>query len=119
MTGVASRNEKFADSSWSSPPESPATIVTPLREMPANRARICDEPMAKARAGRIGSSRLYARVAPARRSSRSPTSRITPLIVRKIAAASGLAKSTRNLCSSSDARDADGHVPTARTKSSR
>ena len=34
-----------------------------------------------------------------RRRSISPPARISPLIVKKMAAASGLAKSTRNLCS--------------------
>src|SRR5262249_28249581 len=52
MTGVASMNESRA-SSWSRPLRSPATIVTPDRLMPANRARTCAEPLRPLRAAEV------------------------------------------------------------------
>ena len=97
MIGVASRNAKRAASSWSSPRIRPPTIVMPDRLMPGEqRADLgdADEDRLAVRqrvdaAGRPRTRRRrYAGADRARRRrSRSPTSRITPLIVRKIAAA--------------------------------
>jgi hypothetical protein len=58
-------------------------------------------------------------VASAVAAKRSPTSKMTPLIVRKIAAARGLAKSTRSLCSNKSPAMPTGTVATASTNSSR
>ena len=52
MTGVASRKAKRAASSWVSPRTSPATIVTPLRLIPARSAALWATPTPTASTGR-------------------------------------------------------------------
>ncbi|SHV66095.1 Uncharacterised protein [Mycobacteroides abscessus subsp. abscessus] len=48
ITGVASKNANFAESSWSRPRSNPPTIATPERLMPASSARLCARPMVPA-----------------------------------------------------------------------
>ena len=96
MTGVASKNENVAASSWVRSPRSPAPMVTPLRDIPANSAKTCAEPIEIALlALRLSNFRIWTCL-PRVRISRSMAIKIIPLMVRKIAAASGFAKSTRN-----------------------
>src|SRR5215469_13643743 len=57
ITGVASRNANLAASSRDRPRNMPATIVTPSRLMPANRARIWTDPITRAWPGPITASR--------------------------------------------------------------
>ena len=94
-------------------------MAVPLREIPAKRARICAQPMAREVGALIASSLRCAAWRPWDRRRRSPTSKITPLMVRKIAAARGLANSTRSLCSISTPAMPTGTVPRARMTSSR
>src|SRR5260370_14151819 len=57
ITGVASRKENRAASSWDRPRARPATIVTPERLMPGSRARTCAEPIIVASAKPRAASR--------------------------------------------------------------
>ena len=113
MIGVASRNANRAASSLSSPRKQTRGHADSVAADPGDQGRRLREPERPPPCSSASSSRVprpirvsLGRPPPRsrRRRSRSAAIRITPLTIRKIAAAVGLASATRTGCSSSRPR---------------
>ncbi len=101
-------------------------MVTPDRLIPANRASDWAVPMSAPRSSSRSSWRPGASTPSAgtvategRRRRRSPRNRITPLRMRKAAAAAGLAKTARRGCSNTNPMTPTGIVPATSSQASR